>query len=543
MKYEFDVLMIEITRKCNLKCEHCLRGDAQNITMGKEVIDKIFEDAADCKQILFTGGEPLLALDEIEYFVDKILESDWTTKNIAMTINGTIRDRRLIDIANKFCRSREGQTVHIFVSDDEFHNTDESNRTLDFYHKFQTANGVYIVPQEFSIGNKQEEFTLAGRAIKYYENHPQLSDRWFVKKEEQTNHRLCILNDRIPCAMYITALGGFESYVGEDFSTVDRLSYGSILQSSMSELIEKHNNDCVISCHDAYMINYYRNLPDQNDFLSEAISRVYLRIFERFITAREKARKLYPLVTAHDIMVAIPFPDFIIENQNLISEIISISEDLTDKEVEQYADLDLVNHIFSFDNEQTKDLFKIYLRMLALMNKPNTVFAPGKIYGAGNLEDTPEFKKLAALNHQYKVGKLTPDNSANFRCEAVYGKTFRDYEVERIQNSDLPDEIKFMVLRKDEKERKIKADLEKFLTNFVKDFKTGFTRCLNDRNFDPIAEAKKEIANAKHPAIKTVEGLRCGYCGKVIQHQGRNIHCAPVEGGLQCQYCKSLNTV
>ncbi len=105
-KYKYDELMIEITRKCNLQCEHCLRGDSQNITMSKDVIDRIFEDAADCKQILLTGGEPLLALDEIEYFVDRILKSDWTTSNLAMTVNGTIRDKRLIDIANKFCKSK-----------------------------------------------------------------------------------------------------------------------------------------------------------------------------------------------------------------------------------------------------------------------------------------------------------------------------------------------------------------------------------------------------------------------------------------------------
>ena len=232
-KYKYDELMIEITRKFNLQCEHCLRGDSQNITMSKDVIDRIFEDAADCKQILLTGGEPLLALDEIEYFVDRILKSDWTTSNLAMTVNGTIRDKRLIDIANKFCKSKEGRTFYIFISDDEFHDRKELKQALEFYQKFNWADGVIVASQIFAIEDKQKEFTLAGRAIDYYKNHPQLDKKWVIKKEEQTNHRLCIMNDRIPCAMYITAYSDFES--------IDRLSYGSILQSSMSELIDKHN--------------------------------------------------------------------------------------------------------------------------------------------------------------------------------------------------------------------------------------------------------------------------------------------------------------
>lgn len=157
--------MIEITRKCNLQCEHCLRGDSQNITMSKDVIDRIFEDAADCKQILLTGGEPLLALDEIEYFVDRILKSDWTTSNLAMTVNGTIRDKRLIDIANKFCKSKEGRTFYIFISNDEFHDRKELKQALEFYQKFNWADGVIVASQIFAIEDKQKEFTLAGRAI------------------------------------------------------------------------------------------------------------------------------------------------------------------------------------------------------------------------------------------------------------------------------------------------------------------------------------------------------------------------------------------
>lgn len=491
-KYKYDELMIEITRKFNLQCEHCLRGDSQNITMSKDVIDRIFEDAADCKQILLTGGEPLLALDEIEYFVDRILKSDWTTSNLAMTVNGTIRDKRLIDIANKFCKSKEGRTFYIFISDDEFHDRKELKQALEFYQKFNWADGVIVASQIFAIEDKQKEFTLAGRAIDYYKNHPQLDKKWVVKKEEQTNHRLCIMNDRIPCAMYITAYSDFES--------IDRLSYGSILQSSMSELIDKHNNACLVSCHDVFLINYYRNLPNPNDPLSEIISRVRVHIFDRFIAAREKAKELYPFVTAHDIMIAIPFPDFIID-QKFESEIISKSENLTDDEIMQYADSDLVNSLSSFNNETENNAFKEFLNILALIKKPNAVIAPDKVYGTGNLEKTPEFRKLAALNHQYQIGELMPDNSINFRCEAVYGKSFRDVEVEKIQNSDLPDELKLLSLRKDELESKLISEIAKFVTNFTKDFKDELQRIIKNPYDSPINQLRADIQD-------TINGLK-----------------------------------
>lgn len=395
-KYEYDELIIEITRKCNLACEHCLRGDAQNITMSKEVIDRIFEDASDCKQVLFTGGEPLLALEEIEYFIDKLIASDWTTTNVATTINGSICNPKLIDIANKFCQSRDNSTFHIIISDDEFHDKNTSESTLKFYQNCERENLVIVGPQKLTLPKgKKQEFTLAGRAIDYYKNHPTLDEKWVVKKEEQTNHRLCIINDRIPCVMYVTVSGGFESYVGEDFETVDRLSYGSIIKSSMSELIDRHNESCVISCHDAYLINYFKNLAKPNDLFSELIAQVNIDIMNRFIAAREKARALYPLVSAYDIITNIPMPDLLLKTSDIYRSILE-SEHLTDNEIAQYVGIELISKVPTISNDDTlQQAYKEFLQILAVLKKPNAVIAPDKVYGSGNLTETPEFRELA----------------------------------------------------------------------------------------------------------------------------------------------------
>ena len=37
-------LAIELTRKCNLKCNHCMRGNAENKEMSNETLDRIFEE-------------------------------------------------------------------------------------------------------------------------------------------------------------------------------------------------------------------------------------------------------------------------------------------------------------------------------------------------------------------------------------------------------------------------------------------------------------------------------------------------------------------
>lgn len=84
--------VIEVTRKCNLQCEHCLRGCAQNKDMSKEVIDKFFKalqkNNVDSISITFTGGEPTLNLTIINYTIEKLRQSNISLNYFYIATNG-----------------------------------------------------------------------------------------------------------------------------------------------------------------------------------------------------------------------------------------------------------------------------------------------------------------------------------------------------------------------------------------------------------------------------------------------------------------------
>ena len=66
-KYKLNSLSVEITRKCNFKCRHCMRGQAQDVTITPRIIDRLFEQIEDVKGMIgLTGGEVLLAMDMVE---------------------------------------------------------------------------------------------------------------------------------------------------------------------------------------------------------------------------------------------------------------------------------------------------------------------------------------------------------------------------------------------------------------------------------------------------------------------------------------------
>ena len=73
-KLPFRSMALEITRKCNMKCPHCMRGKPQNQVLNKKVIDKFLDEIGTVQNLLLTGGEPFLEPEIIEYLVDGIIK-------------------------------------------------------------------------------------------------------------------------------------------------------------------------------------------------------------------------------------------------------------------------------------------------------------------------------------------------------------------------------------------------------------------------------------------------------------------------------------
>lgn len=102
-KYKVLDLGIEVTRRCNKACPHCLRGNAQEVTISEKIIDRIIDGIDDVKSIRIGNGEALMEPERIEYLIRKINESGWNTAYVEITTNGSILDRRIIDAFELFC--------------------------------------------------------------------------------------------------------------------------------------------------------------------------------------------------------------------------------------------------------------------------------------------------------------------------------------------------------------------------------------------------------------------------------------------------------
>ena len=49
-------LGIELTQKCNLDCKHCFKGESTNISITREIIEKVFDEVKFVETLDLSGG-------------------------------------------------------------------------------------------------------------------------------------------------------------------------------------------------------------------------------------------------------------------------------------------------------------------------------------------------------------------------------------------------------------------------------------------------------------------------------------------------------
>lgn len=151
-------LIVEVTRKCNLKCKHCLRGKAENINIDFTYIDKLLEDVTDIYNITFTGGEPSLHTKAIKYFLEKAKEKKIGISSFYIVSNGKIYSKELVLVMMDFyAYCYEKENCGFAISKDDYHDIVKDEiidkySGLVFFEKRKTANNIISEGNAFDNG-------------------------------------------------------------------------------------------------------------------------------------------------------------------------------------------------------------------------------------------------------------------------------------------------------------------------------------------------------------------------------------------------------
>lgn len=111
-------LHLQLTRNCTLECEHCMRGDRERINMNPKVLDEVFGCVDSVDTLLLTGGEPLLAIQELEHLIEVLKLKQVKINRIVLITNGTVLSDRVFNV---LAQLQEIAQLDFKLSADIFH--------------------------------------------------------------------------------------------------------------------------------------------------------------------------------------------------------------------------------------------------------------------------------------------------------------------------------------------------------------------------------------------------------------------------------------
>lgn len=138
-------LVLEITRRCNMRCEHCIRGEAQALNMNLSIINKLFESGIEFNEVTFTGGDPSLYPEAIQHFVKAMKFHNSRISYFYVKTNGKKESPEMATaLLELYSMCDEPEMCQLDVSRDQFHegyNEPELYQGLRFYTRGSDDKG------------------------------------------------------------------------------------------------------------------------------------------------------------------------------------------------------------------------------------------------------------------------------------------------------------------------------------------------------------------------------------------------------------------
>lgn len=167
----YNIVAIEVTRKCNMKCPHCLRGDAENVSIDINYLEYFLKNFRGCtiKELLLTGGEPTLEPKIVSEILYLLYKYDVNPYYISIITNGKGISKEFIDIIN-YWRSKN-LTISVQVSLDKYHsvlstkdikNIEELNATGKYVnsHIYKIVSLGRAKNLDYAIERKVRDFLI-----------------------------------------------------------------------------------------------------------------------------------------------------------------------------------------------------------------------------------------------------------------------------------------------------------------------------------------------------------------------------------------------
>jgi len=235
------IVSIELSRRCNLDCAHCMRGNSENKSISIDLLNKFFDEVKSTNVLVISGGEPFMCYEEIKSLIGIIKIKKVLVPKVVIVTNGTIYDERIYKLLEE-----NFDEIEINISMDSYHMESISRR----YDTQRESNDPRLHPvnlEDIIINLKLHKKSIYFGSI--YGEHKYLIDTGRAAELDKPKKPFdalgyfytdCIKDFIIAGPqIYLDALG-YITDGNSEYASREEISIGNIRENTVSELLLKN---------------------------------------------------------------------------------------------------------------------------------------------------------------------------------------------------------------------------------------------------------------------------------------------------------------
>lgn len=232
-------VIIELTRRCNMSCQHCLRGCSQAIDMSKDMIRSVLDEFDAIWTLTFTGGEPSLVPNLISYAINYIIEKNIPLNNFYIVTNGKTYSQSMIRALRRaYQYADEKDMCCLTVSVDHYHDDNHDNRLKYEREMFYREDKINPNIDQYLINEgRAYENGIGVRNLRPNTSIPSDSTCF------DTNDNGNIVVELRDSLIYVSAVGDVLLDCDLSYDNQELFSIGNIKYSKLADIIIAHIYD------------------------------------------------------------------------------------------------------------------------------------------------------------------------------------------------------------------------------------------------------------------------------------------------------------
>ncbi len=236
------LLIVDITRKCNRNCIHCMNGEPEDQSISNKTIDALLDQTQYIRKLYISGGEPLIELERIRYLLDSLKKRNIVVEKVRVITNGTIQSEEFCDLFREFTEFTTKKKSKIVISYDPFHNQVKSSLTADFY-----------IAKGFTVDLERNNYVVCiGNAVEHWEEIKKIAKNprynLVTLYRNPIAYRVPYYRNNINCNITITDIGNIYCLDAFTYKEDDTNTYriGNVKDNILESIKVWNKSDQVI---------------------------------------------------------------------------------------------------------------------------------------------------------------------------------------------------------------------------------------------------------------------------------------------------------